>query len=178
MDIYLITCFLMVFAALVEYAAVSYAGKRMKMRRERIKRAAEAKPKESLILPNFAVTQMQQMQLSGGSRTSQKSQKSRKISEMSTFSAIGSDVCTCDLELGVAEDFREDFRLSFGKIAAAPSSKIPFWKREWPMFNASAIDKYSRIFFPLIALLLNTIYWSSYIYVSRRGLKEQMQHDS
>lgn len=161
----------MVFAALVEYAAVSYAGKRMKMRRERIKRAAEEKPKESLILPNLAIAQMQ---LSGGSRTSQ---KSRKISQMSTFSVADSEICTCDLESGVAEDFREDFRLSFGKFAVSPNSKLPFWKREWPMFNASAIDKYSRIFFPLISLLLNTIYWSTYIYVSRKGLNEQKKHD-
>jgi hypothetical protein len=42
-DMYLGTCFLMVFSALLEYAAVTYLGKMLKRKKERqLKKAAEA----------------------------------------------------------------------------------------------------------------------------------------
>lgn len=68
--------------------------------------------------------------------------------------------CDCDIERGAA---------NVRPLKIVPSRKRRlFTGRPFPLIHASSIDKYSRIMFPMTALVLNALYWTTYIHVSRK----------
>ncbi|VDP02103.1 unnamed protein product [Soboliphyme baturini] len=157
-DIYLGTSFVMVFASLLEYAAVSYLNKKMKMKRER-KKQKDAQSQEFAILPNqpprrqmsvSAVAVVGTAEASFYPYISNKAQRDYQRLVAGNLSPPGSHFeCECDV--------------SFQPIPMK-ITKPRLRRRKLHNVTPSSIDKYSRMLFPVIFAIFNIIYWIVYGY--------------
>ncbi|ESO09523.1 hypothetical protein HELRODRAFT_73348 [Helobdella robusta] len=168
-DVYLVTCFIMVFAALLEYAAVSFIGnkpwipknKQSKQRREilSIKNAAEGKRLALSAAPK---------QTSAHHRTKEKDLNGRAHppTRRSANNTMEQQAVT-----GGAH------KRSASKLEKKPKTvnKNIVW--------ANNIDKYSRMIFPFLFAIFLITYWIVYTNISRSQMKLdfvliEQSHDS
>lgn len=156
-DVYLGTCFVMVFASLLEYATVGYLGKRISMRKARnqqmakmaqehrqrcVAAAAAAEgsercpPPEAVLLPGNAEVTMVKSAVRGQPEGRQKMDLPNKPVENPANGA-------------------PDLDAIFGKKADSLFGVSP-----------SDIDKYSRVVFPVFFVCFNLMYWIIYLHIS------------
>ncbi|XP_035215383.1 gamma-aminobutyric acid receptor subunit beta-like isoform X5 [Stegodyphus dumicola] len=162
-DVYLGTCFVMVFASLLEYATVGYLGKRISMRKARnqqmakmaqehrqrcVAAAAAAEgpercpPPEAVLLPGNAEVTMVKSAVRGqpiDHRT--KLPEARIPLRPATVEGLNKE--QADVEAGAP-------KLPEGLFGILPSD----------------IDKYSRLVFPVIFISFNLTYWIIYLHIS------------
>uniref|UniRef100_A0A914UW18 Gamma-aminobutyric acid receptor subunit beta n=1 Tax=Plectus sambesii TaxID=2011161 RepID=A0A914UW18_9BILA len=165
-DIYLGTCFLMVFASLLEYAAVGYINKRMKLRKDRKKMQKDAQlasaqqqhqttfsPRNSPAATHRMLLPMQEPS------TPRMLPSTSPLSGPAQFHEVE---CDCDLK-GHSFGTSRLRRVSLKSPIRAP-------KRNRCKLSPSSIDKYSRIIFPLTFIAFNGVYWVIYMHVSKTAL--------
>jgi glycine receptor alpha-3 len=140
-DVFLGTCFVMVFAALLEYAIVGYMAKRIQIRKNRVealmKMVKESREREALLESSLRRQQEERMH--------SRNQRGWGFEAVSIQEPI----------LPMADENSPDIR----RIIAVNPNHICG-------VTPSDIDKYSRALFPLCFFAFQTIYWVIYISIS------------
>ncbi|KAG1681255.1 Gamma-aminobutyric acid receptor subunit beta [Nymphon striatum] len=144
-DIFLGTCFVMVFASLLEYATVGYLGKRMSMRKSRnqaLQRLAEQRraPEQCQmgIQPSSSNPDHHNSHAGLHMKTTEVRFKNRK-----GYTLENTVNGTPDPEGLIIRDFSKMYGIS-----------------------PSDIDKYSRVVFPVCFICFNLMYWIIYMHIS------------
>ncbi|KAJ8949683.1 hypothetical protein NQ314_008145, partial [Rhamnusium bicolor] len=153
-DIYLVMCFVFVFAALLEYAAVNYTywGARAKKKSKKTKESDESKhgtksANEQSCLNNEDIIELQDVRMSPIA-----SIRNRHNSKNNT----------CDLD---PSKFPPTNPVHRPKVLHAIRKGALVLKASMPKIkDVNVIDKYSRIVFPVTFLLFNVGYWLFYFF--------------
>lgn len=152
-DVYLGTCFIMVFASLLEYAAVGYLGKRISMRKTRqqqMAKMAEQHRQRCAAAAAAAEGEREPVLMSGNA-------------EMTMVKAAP------DIRLKIADPKTYCKTSSLENPAnGAPDLESAFCKNTNKLFGVSPsdIDKYSRVVFPVCFVCFNLMYWIIYLHIS------------
>jgi len=139
-DVYLGTCFVMVFGSLLEYAVVGYLGKRIQMRKTRLqalqKQLAE-QAKANLEINHAAMAEQGPAHMECPSR-------GHPAHRSQEFRFKPPPPLKEDPEAALA---KKDFNRLCG-------------------ITSSDIDKYSRVIFPVCFVCFNLTYWTIYLHIS------------
>ncbi|XP_012232461.1 gamma-aminobutyric acid receptor subunit beta isoform X3 [Linepithema humile] len=152
-DVYLGTCFVMVFASLLEYATVGYMAKRIQMRKNRFQKIAESM--------KAASENPGPPRVPGDHGDHAPKQTVRfKVHDPKAHSKGGTLENTIN---GRADE----------ETASAPQHIIhpgkditKLYGMSRPCITPSDIDKYSRIVFPVCFVCFNLMYWIIYLHIS------------
>ncbi|XP_047524760.1 gamma-aminobutyric acid receptor subunit beta-like isoform X1 [Pieris napi] len=157
-DVYLGTCFVMVFASLLEYATVGYMAKRIQMRKQRfmtIQKIASEK-KMPVDCPPVDTHTLSKMNTIGRCNPGRPSEVRFKVHDPKVHS-----------KGGVLENTVNGGRNTEEENPPAPQL-LPPGKDISKLLGMtpSDIDKYSRIVFPVCFVCFNLMYWIIYLHVS------------
>ncbi|CAH0545657.1 unnamed protein product [Brassicogethes aeneus] len=155
-DVYLGTCFVMVFASLLEYATVGYMAKRIQMRKNRflaIQKIAEQK-KIAVDGPDGDHAPKQTVRF--------------KVHDPKAHSKGGTLESTVNGGRGGGGGGRESGPPEEETTAPIPQHIIHPNKDLNKLYGISSsdIDKYSRIIFPVCFVCFNLMYWIIYLHIS------------
>ncbi|KAK8379047.1 hypothetical protein O3P69_009649 [Scylla paramamosain] len=162
-DVYLGTCFVMVFASLLEYAAVGYMGKRIQMRRTRV-----------LAIQKLAEQRKQQVDHSHTSHDhpdhAPKTTVRYKLHDPKTHSKGGT------LENTINGRADEEAPPPLANLL--PHKDINKGLNKLYGCSPSDIDKYSRIVFPVCFVCFNLMYWIIYLHISDDSTEDLILHSN
>lgn len=153
-DVYLGTCFVMVFASLLEYAAVGYMAKRIQMRKSRfmaIQKIAEQKSKANMEAQHGPAGPPGDLDHAGPKQTVR-----FKVHDPKAHSKGGT------LENTINGKADEEAALPAPQHLLRPGKDI----NKLMGITPSDIDKYSRIVFPVCFICFNLMYWIIYLHIS------------
>ncbi|XP_032690483.1 gamma-aminobutyric acid receptor subunit beta isoform X2 [Odontomachus brunneus] len=153
-DVYLGTCFVMVFASLLEYATVGYMAKRIQMRKNRFQKIAESM---KAVSENPGPPRVPG---DHGDHAPKQTEVRFKVHDPKAHSKGGTLENTIN---GRADE----------ETAGAPQHLIhpgkditKLYGMSRPCITPSDIDKYSRIVFPVCFVCFNLMYWIIYLHIS------------
>ncbi|XP_068232436.1 gamma-aminobutyric acid receptor subunit beta isoform X2 [Palaemon carinicauda] len=186
-DVYLGTCFVMVFASLLEYAAVGYMGKRIQMRKNRImalQKLAESKLKAATLdhshtsqdhpdhTPKTTVsTTQERMNIDHMTRHCKSTHQVRyKLHDPKAHSKGGT------LENTI--NGRADEEACPGLANLLPHKDLNKGLNKLYGCSPSDIDKYSRIVFPVCFVCFNLMYWIIYLHISDDSTDDLILHNA
>lgn len=163
-DVYLGTCFVMVFASLLEYAAVGYMGKRIQMRKNRI-------------LAMQKLAEQRKAQTLDHSHASQdhpdhapKQTVRYKLHDPKAHSKGGT------LENTINGRADEEAPPALANLL--PHKDINKGLNKLYGCSPSDIDKYSRIVFPVCFVCFNLMYWIIYLHISDDSDQDLILHNA
>ncbi|CAD6196820.1 unnamed protein product [Caenorhabditis auriculariae] len=164
---------MMVFCSLLEYAAVGYINKRMKLVKKRKESRAvpflpssppSEAPSRALSVPSYFHTNGYRPFYSSTDRSSNlyipEAQRTPMI--------VTTDECQCNLT--VEDPFPNHARMSHASVVLFKPDlpkRQRFCKPSLRWFRPSNIDKYSRSIFPTVFVIFNIAYWSYFIRISQ-----------
>ncbi|XP_011299417.1 gamma-aminobutyric acid receptor subunit beta isoform X2 [Fopius arisanus] len=150
-DVYLGTCFVMVFASLLEYATVGYIAKRISMRRSRLQKIAES-------VEHARKNPVPGVPGDHGDHAPKQTEVRFKVNDPKAHSKGGTLENTIN---GRADEEAPPVPQHF----IHPGKDITKLYGE-PCITPSDIDKYSRIVFPVCFVCFNLMYWIIYLHIS------------
>ncbi|XP_064114102.1 gamma-aminobutyric acid receptor subunit beta-like isoform X12 [Macrobrachium nipponense] len=165
-DVYLGTCFVMVFASLLEYAAVGYMGKRIQMKKNRIlalQKIAEHKLKEAAIEQSHASQDHPD-------HTPKTTKVRYKLHDPKAHSKGGT------LENTINGRADEEALPTMANLL--PHKDINKGLNKLYGCSPSDIDKYSRIVFPVCFVCFNLMYWIIYLHISDDSTDDLILHNA
>ncbi|KAG9509756.1 Gamma-aminobutyric acid receptor subunit beta, partial [Fragariocoptes setiger] len=161
-DVFLGTCFVMVFAALLEYATVGYLGKRIAMRKAHAQNAQQAAFKlhqQQQQLQQQQQAQLQQQQFSNYPMGEHSVTKTNTSKGMGLLSSL----------MKGHQQPTATTTMSSSQAALVSRSVAKFsGKKLDSIFGVrpSDIDKYSRVVFPVCFICFQLMYWIVYLHIS------------
>ncbi|XP_042862862.1 gamma-aminobutyric acid receptor subunit beta-like isoform X15 [Penaeus japonicus] len=188
-DVYLGTCFVMVFASLLEYAAVGYMGKRIQMRKNRIlaiqKLAEERKTAahDHSHMSQDHAEHPQKQTVSTTSRTPHRGHGGEvryKLHDPKAHSKGGTLENTIN---GRADEEAHPpiaNLLPHKDINKITTNFVLRQHRLNKLYGCSPsdIDKYSRIVFPVCFVCFNLMYWIIYLHISDDSDEDLILHNA
>ncbi|XP_066945835.1 gamma-aminobutyric acid receptor subunit beta isoform X12 [Macrobrachium rosenbergii] len=165
-DVYLGTCFVMVFASLLEYAAVGYMGKRIQMKKNRImalQKIAEHKLKEAAIEQSHASQDHPD-------HTPKTTKVRYKLHDPKAHSKGGT------LENTINGRADEEAHPVIANLL--PHKDLNKGLNKLYGCSPSDIDKYSRIVFPVCFVCFNLMYWIIYLHISDDSTDDLILHNA
>ncbi|XP_077260585.1 resistant to dieldrin isoform X2 [Temnothorax americanus] len=153
-DVYLGTCFVMVFASLLEYATVGYMAKRIQMRKNRFQKIAESMKAAS---ENPGPPRVPG---DHGDHAPKQTEVRFKVHDPKAHSKGGT------LENTINGRADEESAGAPQHIIHPSKDITKLYGMSRPCITPSDIDKYSRIVFPVCFICFNLMYWIIYLHIS------------
>ncbi|XP_015907046.1 gamma-aminobutyric acid receptor subunit beta-like [Parasteatoda tepidariorum] len=167
-DIYLVMCFVFVFAALLEYAAVNYTywGARAKKKTKKENKAND------VVCPNEEIIELQDVRMSPIPCLRKRKSLSNATSETEAIFPPSLRLSNLSLRTSysprVPSGLGRRSRMEYGrkpKVIQALKKRANALKASVPRIkDVNKIDKYSRVIFPVSYLIFNAIYWCFYLF--------------